>query len=174
MLKSNLSKSLRADKKAYREKVLKRLCDEINYAAITSKFGKVPYGFYKKILAEIKAEEPWVNHNLICFAYKKYCQRKEFESKETATKASSTTSSSTRQGGRPKGSTNIKKNHLKEVLLAAKNDIATIYLCEKEKRRKEGLQLPNGWLNNKIAEIGAKRGIPIDISISPSTIRKRK
>ena len=58
MLKSNLSKSLRADKKAYREKVLKRLCDEINYTAITSKNVKVPYGFYKKILAEIKEEKP--------------------------------------------------------------------------------------------------------------------
>lgn len=65
MLKSNLSKSLRAEKKAYREKVLTRLCDEINYAAITAKNGKVPYGFYKKIIAEIKDEEPWVNRNLI-------------------------------------------------------------------------------------------------------------
>ena len=174
MVKSNLSKSLRADKKAYREKVLRRLCDEINYAAITSKNGKVPYGFYKKILAEIKDEEPWVNRNLICFAYKKYCQRKEFESKEAATIASSTTPSSTKHGGRPKGSTNVKKHHLKEVLLAAKNKIATIYLCEKEKMNKEGLKLPDGWLNNIIAEISAKRGIPMDISISPSTIWKRK
>ena len=127
MLKLNLSKLLHTDKKAYRQKVLKRLCDEINYAAITSKNGKAPCRFYKKILAEIKDEEPWVNRNLICFAYKKYCQRKKFESKEAASKASAT-----RQGGRTKGSTNIKKHYLKKVLLAAKNEIATIYLCEKK------------------------------------------
>ena len=76
MLKSNLSKSLCADKKACRDKVLSRLCDEIDYAAITAKNGKVPYRFYKKILAEIKDEEPWVNRNLIRFAYKKYCKER--------------------------------------------------------------------------------------------------
>ena len=38
---SSLSKSLRADKKAYRESVMMRLCSEINYEARTSKNGKV-------------------------------------------------------------------------------------------------------------------------------------
>ena len=54
MLKSNLNKSLHSDKKAYRDKVFRRVCDEINYAAITAKNGKESYGFYKKILTEIK------------------------------------------------------------------------------------------------------------------------
>lgn len=171
MSNSSLSKSLRADKKAYREKVIERLCCEMDYAARSSPNGKVPYGFIKKILEEIKDEEPWVNRNLMSFAYRKYCIRK---SSQPPTEASPITSPSTRQVGRPKGSTNMRKHHLKEVILAAKNEIATIYLNEKEERKKEGLTLPNGWLNSKIAEISLKRGIPTDISISAATIRSRE
>ena len=36
------------------------------------------------------------------------------------------------------------------------------------------MKLPNGWLNNKIAEISSKRGIPKDISILAHTIRCQK
>ena len=76
--------------------------------------------------------------------------------------------------GRPKGSTNIKKRHLKEVLLAAKNEIALSYLHEKKIYKSEGKKLPNGWLNNKIAEISATRGVPSNIPISKYTIRNRR
>jgi len=174
MLNLCLRKSLRADKKAYRNKVIERLCAEMDYAARSSPNGNVPYGFIKKILEEIKDEEPWVNRNLISFAYRKYCARMKKSSIQSPIQSSPITSPSTRQVGRPKGSTNMRKHHLKEVVLAAKNEIATIYLNEKEKRKKEGLTLPNGWLNNKIAEISVKRGIPMDISISAATIRSRK
>ena len=47
----------------------------MDYAARNSQNGKVPYGFIKKILKEIKDEEAWVNRNLISFAYRKYCAR---------------------------------------------------------------------------------------------------
>ena len=58
---------------------------------------------------------------------------------------------------------------------AAKNEITTIYLKDKEKEKwkynKKGIKLSNEWLNSKIAEISNKRGAPMDISISPSTIQ---
>ena len=132
MSKSSLSKSLRADKKAYRDKVIRRLCDEINYAARSSINGKIPHGFIKKIIDETKVEEPWINRNLISFAYRKYVRRMEEGISE---KAPSSIESSGTQIGRPKGSTNMKKHHLKEVVLAAKNEIATIYLKEKEEKK---------------------------------------
>ena len=167
MVKSNLSKSLRADRKAYRDKVLERLCSEIKYAATASTNGKVPYGFVNKILSEIQVEEPWVTRSMLNHSYRKYCE----EGKVLIAPSSKDTKSCA--GGRPVGSTHLKKHHLREVLFAAKNEIATIYLNEKEKYKEKGLKLPNGWLNNKIAEISAKRGVPTDISISASTIRKR-
>ena len=50
MSKMDLSKSLRADRKAYRDKVMQRLCSEIRYAEGTSINGKIPYGFLNKLL----------------------------------------------------------------------------------------------------------------------------
>ena len=61
-------------------------------------------------------------------------------------------------GGRPKGSNNVTKHYLKEVLIATQNEIAAIYLEEKENCKKEGKKLPNHWLNNKIAEVSSIRG----------------
>ena len=77
MVKSNLSKSLRADRKAYRDKVLERLCLEIKYAATASTNGKVPYGFVNKILSEIQVEEPWVTRSMLNHSYRKSCQKVE-------------------------------------------------------------------------------------------------
>ena len=171
MSKLDLSKSLRADRKAYRGKVMERLCSEICYAEGTSTNGKIPYGFLNKLLNEVQIEEPWVTRSMLNHCYRKFCQNlKVFSDCSTA---KSTKKSSTCSGGRPVGTTNLKKHHLREVLFATKNEIATIYLNEKEKLNEKGLKLPNGWLSNKIAEISAKRGVPTDISISASTIRKR-
>ena len=168
MSKLSLNKSLRADKKIYREKVLERLCCEISYNAKSSKNGKVPYGLVNKLVKQMEDQEPWVTRNVLNFAYRKFSKNTKVSEQAPSIKASS------RTAGRPKGSTKLKKHHLKEVVLAAKNEIATIYLIEKEKYKQKGMKLPNGWLNSKIAEITNKRGVPNDISISPSTIRKRK
>ena len=104
----------------------------------------MPYGFYKKILAEIKEEEPWINLNLINFAFTNYSERKEFESNQAPPDASSIITPSTIQGGGPKDSTNIKEHHLKELVLAAKNKIATI-TCVRKKRG-EGKDYITKWL----------------------------
>ena len=42
-----------------------------------------------------------------------------------------------RSTGRPKGSTNIRKHHLKEVVLAAKNEITKFYLEENDEYKKK-------------------------------------
>ena len=175
MPKSSLGKSLRADKKAYRDNVLDRLCKEMLYAAQTSKNGKVPYGFVNKLVVESAKEEPWINRNVINHAYMKFSLKDEEQSSLIATKKPVVAPKEKNAVmGRPKGSTNVKKRHLREVLLAAKNEIATLYLHEKKKSKREGKKLPNGWLNNKIAEISAMRGIPSNMPISKFTIRNRK
>ena len=79
-----------------------------------------------------------------------------------------------KNAGRPKCSTNIRKHHLKEVVLAAKNEIAKSYLEEKDKYNRQGKSLPKKWLDEKIVEVSMKRHIPADVTISPYTIRNRK
>lgn len=94
--------------------------------------------------------------------------------KETKEPTSSITITSKVPGGRPKGTTNLQKHHLKEVLFATKNEIASLYLKEKEKYQKNGKKIPDYWLQNKVAEVSAKRGLPKSESISLATIRSRK
>ena len=77
-------------------------------------------------------------------------------------------------GGRPKGSNIMTKHHLKEVLIATKNEVAVIYLEEKEKYKKEGGKLPNHLLNNKIAKVSSKRGMPNTMSINAATVKNYK
>ena len=174
---SKLCKSLRDEKKKYRQKILHKLCCEISYAAKSSKNGKIPYGFVKKMVEETKDEEPWINRNTLNFAYKKFSKHLTTNlerDQATSSTTSITTVTDKAPGGRPKGSTNVMKHHLKEMLLASKNEIASVYLKEKEEYKTKGERLPKFWLKNKIAEVRAKRGIPTNVSISLSTIRSRK
>ena len=55
-----------------------------------------------------------------------------------------------KNGGRPKGSTNIRKHHLKEVVLAAKNEIAKLFLGEKDKYNRQGKRLLKNGLMKKL------------------------
>ena len=110
----------------------------IEHAAQTSKNGKVPYGFVNKLVLESASEEPWINRNVINHAYKKFSEQKRSLTESVrAPVASSTETKPNAASGRPKGSTNIKKRHLKEVLLAAKNEIATSCLHEKRNAREK-------------------------------------
>ena len=67
---------------------------------------KVPYGFVTKIINETNAEEPWINKNIISFAWKKFCGRND--TKDTRSifdnqHDDSSKKSSRSKGGKPKG-----------------------------------------------------------------------
>ena len=70
--KSQLSKSLREERRKYREKVLHSLCTEMSFAAKISKNKRLPYGFVNALIEQTKDEEPWINRNIMNFAYKKF------------------------------------------------------------------------------------------------------
>ena len=145
MGKSQLSESLRAEKKAYRKNIIDSICNEISNAAKKSSNGKVPYGFINKLIEQSVEEEPCINWNLINFAYKKFCQK--VKSLEQTVKLQTSTK---KNEGRPKISTDIRKHHLKEVVLAAKNEIVKLYLEEKDKYNKQGKRLSKNGLMKKL------------------------
>ncbi len=64
MTKTILSRSIRADKHAYRKKVLDRVCEEISYVAKSSINGTVPYEYTHKLVKDLKKEEPWLTRNI--------------------------------------------------------------------------------------------------------------
>ena len=137
---STLSKSLCEERRKYRKKILHKLCSEISYASKTSKNDKIPYGFVNKMVQQGKIQEPWISRNVLNFAYKKFSKHLTtiMADKETKEPTSSITITSKVPGGRPKGTTNLQKHHLNEVLFATKNEIASLYLKEKKSIKRKG------------------------------------
>lgn len=155
--------------------LLKEICDEMFYAASSSANGKVPWGTVTRIVNQTVEDNPWINRNVINFAYKKFLdEKKKEESNESGASPSVSTCTSTTAVGRPKGETNLMKHHRKEVIVAAKNEITQLYNEEKEKKKNIGEILPKGWLKQTIQNVCRKRGISDYISqINVSTIRNR-
>ena len=64
--------------KKRREILLKQVCEEMFHAKCNSANGtKVPWGTVTKIINETKEDNPWINRNIINFAYKKYLEKIE-------------------------------------------------------------------------------------------------
>ena len=182
------SKSWAKTNRDRRSKLLNEVCRELLYTVSTSPNGKMPYGEVAKVVKNLKNDNPWINRNVINFAFKKYVKQKKEEGKVVASGASvvgtDTTSSGTTKTvstatvstkvvaiGRP---SNLKKEHEKEVVTAAKNEITHDYLATKNEYKQKGEKLPDGWLKKKVISVCTKRGIPeYAPKISLSTIRSR-
>ena len=108
MADSKLGSCLKQASKDLKNAFLDKVCREIDYAATSSVNGKIPYGFITKIMNRTKDEQPWINRNMINFAWKKFCERKK-DSKVPAPVTEDDSSSnalpSKAKGGRPKGTT---------------------------------------------------------------------
>ena len=166
-----------------RNKLLNEICKELEYAVLVSPTGKMPCGEVAKIIKGLKQDNPWLNRNVVNFAFKKFKEAKkkgnlsEDDAKTADTSRTEPCSPSVALKtpvGRPKGLTNLVKHHMKEVFMAAKNEITFEYHQEKQKHHDKGKKLPDGWLKNKISSVCKKRGIPEYASkISLSTIRSR-
>ena len=179
MANSKLSNSLKQATKELRNAFLEEICKQIDSALRASGNGKVPYGFVTKIINETKTEEPWINKNIISFAWKKFSERNITKGVEKVVDNQRDDCSvkelktSRLKGGRPKGTTLLMKRHLKESVIAAKNEITSIYHEKKKECNKKGENIPNGWLQETINSIRIKRGLPPNIKIPISTIRNR-
>ena len=114
---------------------------------------------------------------MISFAYKKYCKKKLLEDSTGTTESTSDNNPNSceerpvnRNGGRPKGTTLLQKHHQKQTIIAAKNEIATLYFEEKNRCKEIGEIMPNGWLKQTIERVCKQRGLPNSVKIPLSTI----
>ena len=174
MADSKVVTSLKEATKEHRCNFLERICEQMYCATKKSSTKKLPWGYVSSILKESKTEEPWLTKNRINFAFKKFCVNKSQETETVLEEDSTIINSCTRNGGRPKGTTIIKKQHYKETYIAAKNEITSLFKKEQEKCKKQGETLPNGWLKSTIERVSSKRGLPPGTKIPLSTIRSRK
>ena len=123
---------------------------------------------------EAKAEEPWINRNIINFAYKKFCEKKKITkdpSPETEAYNSLNKQPLKCKGGRLKGSTLLLKHHGKESVIAAKNEINCMYHEKKKECNKRDENIPVGWLKETIENICVKRRLSSNLRIPRITIR---
>ncbi len=168
--------SLLEASKDLRRNFLERICEKMYNASQSSPTNKVPWGYVSNILKETKNDEPWLTKHKINFAFKKFCAKKSQETKSLLGGEDSTiitSCSTTNTGGRPKGTTIIKKQHYRETFIAAKNEITSLFKKEQEEYRKKGETLPRGWLKNTIERVCRIRGLPIGTTVPLSTIRSR-
>ena len=71
-----LGRSLKQASRELKNAFLIKVCREIEYAANSSVNGKIPYGFITKIMNKTKAEEPWINRNIINLPTKNSVKRR--------------------------------------------------------------------------------------------------
>ncbi len=142
---------------------------------MSSKTKKLSWGYVNKILKDAKIEEHWITKNKLYFAFKKFCTKKDLEEKELldSSKSVATINKPCNGGGRSKGSTIENQYHHKETLVAAKNEIFSLYLIEKEERTKNGERVPKGWLKSTIESVIRSRGLPSTTTTLVKSIRKR-
>ena len=142
---------------------------------MSSKTKKLSWGYVNKILKDAKIEEHRITKNKLYFAFKKFCMKKDLEEKDLldSSKSVATINKPCNGGGRSKGSTIENQYHHKETLVAAKNEIFSLYLIEKEERAKNGERVPKGWLQKTVESVIRSRGLPSTTTVSVKSIRKR-
>ena len=141
MVDSKLTKSLKEATKEFRNAFFEKICVAIDCAVCASVNGKVPYGFVIKMINKTKAEEPWINKNIISFAWKKFYGRNDSKGARRIADNQhddSSKKSSRCEGGRLKGTTLLMKRHLKEFLIAVKNKITSMYHEKRNQCKKKG------------------------------------
>ena len=144
------SKSWAKTNRDRRSKLLNEVCRELLYTVSTSPNGKMPYGEVAKVVKNLKNDNPWINRNVINFAFKKYVKQKKEEGKVVASGASVVDTDTTSSGTTKTVSTatvstkvaighpsNLKKQHEREVVTAAKNEITHDYLATKMSTNKK-------------------------------------
>ena len=77
------------------------------------------------------------------------------------------------KGGRPTGSTNDKKRLDEVALVAARNEIASIFGKERKRVQTAHTRMKPGFLEQIIMDVKKKRNIPDEVEIPADLIRKR-
>ena len=126
--------------KEAKSNILNNLCDHIDKARETSGNNRIPYGFVSGQIVAMKAICPWLTRDSIMNAYRKRVKKAppvlllenapaDTSSEIVAVPADAETALSiiVQRGGRPKGTTNKRKQIAALSLYAAKNEIAVLY-----------------------------------------------
>ena len=173
-----------------RKLILDQICLELQNASKSNPNNIIPHRFLEKLIDSLVEDYPWLNREIILNAYeefKKDCGSEsasgnsEKSDKKKAHKAESSDSasvsvseSSSKKDADKKEATNYSDEYLRALVEAAKTEITWLYQEEKRRLAIVKGRMQNGWLKDLIQEVKETMGIPAEVKISISTIRKRK
>ena len=82
-------------------------------------------------------------------------------------------SSLRKPGGRPEGATAAKSNNKLDSFVAARNDIATLFLLQMKRAKSKNKRMRKGVFDKIVKKVKSDRNLPDDFSASRDMIRKR-
>ena len=166
--------SLRKARKA----ILDDICLRIEEARKDNN-GSVPHAFVSSMVQEMgNVCDGTITRDVINYSYKTWVTKRKLIS-TTAILANAhdeegaivDVDETRKKGGRPKGSTEAKKKHTTDAIIAAKNEIAILF--EKAREQAGGARVSKGCIKLIIDDIKRKRKLPEGTIINMDTIRKR-
>ena len=182
-----LQKTAKRATKAAKLSVLTELCYKIDH--VKQKQDRIPYGFVRDLVAESKSVFPWVTRDAINNHYRKIQVQPnppppppplniiDLEDTGDCPSLSSTLTDDPvlrAKGGRAKGETEQKKQQLADAVVAAKNEIAKLFLeTVNTAKATTGKRVTNGALQAIIDDVRDRRNLPAEFTMLHSTVRKR-
>ncbi len=188
--KSEIEISKACSKLRLRKLILDQICLELQNASKSNSNNIIPHGFLDKLVNPLMEDYPWLSRDTVLDAYDDFMKERKStaaagalatsdEKKAHRAAASDSASDSTSQSISKKdtvkkGTVDYSDEYLRALVEAAKTEITWLFQEEKRRLAKVNGRMQNGWLKNVIQEVKDMMGIPAEVKISISTIRKRK
>ena len=179
--RENTTKKLKND---MRQAVLEKICKEL-YDSSEKNGSKKPYGSVAKIVNDMKTDFPWMNRDVVNYAFKLYKGKMTSDNTATEGNTGSTSgsgdtpnddaaSSERKKVGRPVGTTKVNKFKKDVAIRLCLDEAAMKYHNVRKDSRARGSHAKKKSLRRIIEEVKKKYGLEDDVSIKESTIRGRE
>ena len=170
------SKKLKND---MRQAVLDKICKQL-YESSEKNGRKKPYGSVAKIVKDMKTDFPWMNRDVVNYAFKMYKEKMDAPSdNEDGAAADGNAVNDVvelqqKKSGRPVGSTLLNKLKKDVAARLCLDEISIRYHNMREQARAVGRQAKKKGLREIIREVKGIYGLDDEIKIYESTIRGRE
>ena len=172
--KETTSKKLKND---MRQAVLDKICKEL-YESSEKNGRKKPYGSVAKIVNDMKTDFPWMNRDVVNYAFKTYKERMEApadsEGRTAASENDVVAAPQQKKSGRPVGSTLLNKFKKDVATRLCLDEVAIRYHRMREQARALGKQGKKKGLSDIITEVKKIYELGDEVKINESTIRGRE
>ena len=156
-----------------RQAVLDKICKEL-YESSQRNSNKKPYGSVAKIVKDMKTDFPWMNRDVVNYAFKKYQNEKRKTSGSEDIDNNLVAAPTQKKGSRPVGTTMVNKLKKEVATRLCLDQIAIEYHSMRKDARADGRKAERGTFTSIVKRAKEKYGLGDDVVIHESTIRGRE